>query len=774
VRRFLTPFAAHFENAMPSLIPASNPAADVIEHIQDGVFVLDEAARVVFINRAAEKLLQRDRANVLGRNVWEAFPQAIGSRSHQEYERALVEQRAVEFEDFLPRVGRWFEVRVSPIAGRLAISFRDVTERRAMDERLRRSEARFLSLMKATQQAVWVTGPDGSVIEDIPEWRAFTGFTVEQAAGMGWLDAIHPDDRAAISSAWRSALAGKNVFEAQQRLRRHDGVYRCMSVRAIPMRDADGALIEWVGTSTDVTEQREAEQELRESAWLLAETQRLAHVGSASWDLQRGGNSWSEELHRVCGLAIGQEPQTVDALLAHVHPDDRAAVRAAIVDGIAEKRRQITYSMRFIRPDGELRHFETSAEVQFSDDGRPLRLLAAVQDVTDRERAAATQRDLEGKLVKSAKLESLGVLAGGIAHDVNNLLVGILGNASVALTDAPPSLVEPLTEIVTTAQRAGELAHQLLAFSGKGRFAMAPLDLSTMLLDAQALLRTTMARSAALCLDAPPDLPSIEADGAQIRQVVMNLVANASDALDAGGGTVTVRTGAVQATSAQLRSTFVDDQLPEGAYVFIEVSDTGKGMTPETAARMFDPFFTTKRSGHGLGLAATLGIVRGHHGAIRVETEPGKGSRITALFPALRAPAPEAAPPPADSSAPPGGTILVVDDDELVRRVAKRILVKAGYAVVEAEHGKAALAIFEKNRGKFALVLLDLSMPVMGGEETFRALRALDPALPIVLSSGYNEHDPTGHFVGRGLAGFVQKPFVMSDFLEVVRRTMRG
>jgi CheY-like chemotaxis protein len=208
--------------------------------------------------------------------------------------------------------------------------------------------------------------------------------------------------------------------------------------------------------------------------------------------------------------------------------------------------------------------------------------------------------------------------------------------------------------------------------------------------------------------------------------------------------------------------------------VFIEVSDTGKGMEPETAARMFDPFFTTKRSGHGLGLAATLGIVRGHHGAIRVETEPGKGSRITALFPALSAPAAPAPALPTESSPAPGGMVLVVDDDDLVRRVAKRILVKAGYTVIEAEHGKAALAIFAKSRGEIALVLLDLNMPVMGGEETFRALRALDPALPIVLSSGYNEHDATSHFVGRGLAGFVQKPFVMSDFLEVVRRTMKG
>jgi PAS domain S-box-containing protein len=759
---------------MDSSSPASASVADVLDHIQDGVFVLDAEGRFVFVNSAAARILTRPRESLLGKNIWEVFPQAVGGRSHLEYQRLQVEPGTREYEEFFPGIGRWIEMRVWSRNGRLTASSRDVTERRAMDERLRRSEARFLSLMKATRQAVWVTSPDGTVTEDIPEWRAFTGLSFEDTVGMGWLSAIHPDDRAETSTAWKSACERQRIFEVNQRLRRHDGVYRHMSVRAVPICDAAGTVIEWVGTSTDVTEKILAEREQRERAWLLAETQRLAQVGSASWDLESGAAAWSDELRRIWGSAAGEDPKSIDDFIARVHPDDQARVSATIRDAIREGRRQLAYGLRFRRPDGEVRHTQVSAEIQYADDGRPLRFIAAVQDVTDREHAAAAQRELERKVVKAQKLESLGVLAGGVAHDVNNLLVGILGNVTVALAEVgpTPSLVEPLSEIVTTAQRAAGLAHQLLAYSGKGRFAVAPLDVSALLLASEVLLGTAIARGATLRVEAPPELPFIEADSAQVSQVILNLVTNASDALGAAAGTVTVRSGVLHATPELLRSTFVDDHLPEGEYVLVEVADSGRGMTPDTVARMFDPFFTTKRSGHGLGLAATLGIVRGHRGAIKVESDPGKGSRVTVLFPAIRSREIVAA-PRAASSARAGGTVLVVDDDDLVRRVAKRMLVKAGYAVLEAEHGKAALAVFDAHRSEIALVLLDLSMPVMGGEETFGALRALDPGLPIVLSSGYNEDDATSRFVGRGLAGFVQKPFVMNDLLATVLQTKR-
>jgi PAS domain S-box-containing protein len=406
----------------------------------------------------------------------------------------------------------------------------------------------------------------------------------------------------------------------------------------------------------------------------------------------------------------------------------------------------------------------------FAFKGRP-HFLAIGRDISARKKAEEEKRHLEAQIQHTQKLESLGVLAGGIAHDFNNLLTGILGNASLAqMHAASPEARDCLKQIEVAAQRASDLTKQLLAYAGKGRFVIQPIVLSLIVQEMADLLQTVKSKKALLRFDFAAEVPAIEADATQVRQIVMNLITNASDAIGEKSGVISLRTGVLFADANYLQSTFVPEKLEEGIFVFLEVSDTGCGMDAETMEKIFDPFFTTKFTGRGLGLAAVLGIVRGHKGAIKVYSEPQRGTTFKVLFPVKDAMAHPQTPAISPFESWRGqGTVLVVDDEETVRAVAKATLESVGFNVLLAANGREGLEKFRAHGNDIVLVLLDLTMPALGGAETFRELRVLRPALKIVLMSGYNEQEITNQFAGKGLAGFLQKPFRASELLSTVR-----
>ena len=379
------------------------------------------------------------------------------------------------------------------------------------------------------------------------------------------------------------------------------------------------------------------------------------------------------------------------------------------------------------------------------------------------------------------KLESIGVLAGGIAHDFNNLLHVVLGNADIALSNLTSGSAarEPLEEVVRATLRAADLTRQLLAYSGKGAFVVRHLDLSTEVREMATLLRTSISKQAMLAWELEPRLPAVNADPTQIRQIVMNLITNASDALGETGGTITLRTGVTRLEDLEHQrfGRPLNGEEPaersDDPLVFLEIGDDGAGMNPDTLSRIFDPFFSTKFSGRGLGLAAVMGIVRSHNGFIRIRTEPGKGTAFRVLFPAVGGSVPKSEKPSAERSEWRGsGTILVVEDEEGVREVAERILQDIGFHTIAAQDGRQALDIMEEVGSSVTAVLLDLSMPRMGGAETFRRLREIRPELPILMMSGYTEQvvAPQLSNSGSGITGFLQKPFLAEDLIAVLRR----
>ncbi len=412
-------------------------------------------------------------------------------------------------------------------------------------------------------------------------------------------------------------------------------------------------------------------------------------------------------------------------------------------------------------------------------DGRLARMVIAT-DITDRKNEEDERRGFEQRIHQAQRLESLGVLAGGIAHDFNNLLMGILGHADMALMKLPPESParSSVQKIEMAALRAAELTNQMLAYSGKGRFIIESLDLSKIVEEMGHLLETVISKKAVLKYNFTRNLPPIQGDAAQIRQVIMNLITNSSDAIGENSGIITISTGVMEADHVYLSETYLDDDLVSGYYVYIEVSDTGCGMDEETRSRIFDPFFSTKFSGRGLGLAAVLGIIRGHRGAIKVYSEPGRGTTFKILFPCDKTESLNR-PHGCDEESATGlmfeqkKTVLVVDDDETVRTVVKMMLEEAGFRVITAVDGVKALDLFREQGNVIDLVLLDMTMPHMNGEETFRELRRIDPHVRVILSSGYNEQDATDRFAGKGLAGFIQKPFRSAMLMKKIKEALQ-
>ena len=418
--------------------------------------------------------------------------------------------------------------------------------------------------------------------------------------------------------------------------------------------------------------------------------------------------------------------------------------------------------------------------------GRLKGFAKVTRDITQQMEAQAQleafNQDLEQRvqaktqeLLQSQKLESMGLLAGGIAHDFNNLLGAILGNLGLAQMEISPMAParQRLETIEALVVRASDLTRQMLAYSGRGKFQLKTLKLNDLVREMTHLLAISISKKAVIRYALDPSLPSIEADPTQLQQVVMNLVINASDAIGERSGVITLSTHAVNLDEEALGA-YPGHKLAVGCHVCLEVADNGSGMTAEILGRIFDPFFTTKFTGRGLGLAAIQGIVRGHRGGIQVQSEPGRGTTFRLVFPATSVMPETELPKEMVASYRGSGTVLVVDDEESIRAMAVGILGLIGFRALQAEDGLEALKLLRRHGPEICLVLMDLTMPHLDGEETFLAMRQEGCMVPVILSSGFNEMEAVNRFDGKGLAGFLQKPYRAQDLVKMVRGVMEA
>lgn len=692
----------------------------------------------------------------------------------------------------------------------------NITDRVRIGESLRIRDRAIHSAVNGVLITDWLQ-PDNPTVFVNPAFERITGYTAEEFIGKNPRILQREDRDQPEIAILRDAITKGNEAKVVLRNYRKDDTLFWVELSIAPVRDENGKITHFIGIQNDITDRVRMEKQqseltdgLRAVVDMADElltcpdedtlTRRAVELAREKLGLERCSLQWLESKTLIGTYGTDLNGNTTD----------ERNCRNPLGDGwMANLRSQSKTNLQWylfesdhVEWNGnELIHIGEGWTVLtplhsnqkwfggfFNDSaisGSPYNpvqqeLLAVycslLANIIERRRSEENRRELEEQIHHAQKLESLGVLAGGIAHDFNNLLMGVLGNASLAMTELPVESParESVVHIEQAALRAAELARQMLAYSGKGKFIIQRLDLSRIVEEMSHLLQVSISKKAFLRYNFAPDLPSVEGDPTQIRQVIMNLITNASDAIGDKSGIITINTGVLQADTSYLSETYLNDDLPEGYYVYVEVSDTGCGMDEETRARIFDPFFTTKFTGRGLGLAAALGIVRGHKGAIKVYSEVGRGTTIKILFPATDRPAEESinTTENPDREWKPSGTILLVDDEETVRTVCRRILEGRGFQVLTAEDGLEGVEMFRKAPDKIGLVLLDMTMPHMDGEEAFREMRKIRPDVRVILTSGYSEQDATGRFSGKGLAGFIQKPFSSSTLLEKIREIL--
>lgn len=750
----------------------------VVENTSDALFVLevegDPAApefRVGMVNGAFARLTGLDAAAISGRLVSDVLPPPAWAAARERYLQAIAAGETISYEEEVPYGTRpHIQTRMTPIfdaAGRctrIVGSSRDITEQVRLEtgEREARERAERLALIvQSANDAIIGLDMERRIVSWSPGAERVYGYTPEEAIGQR-VDLIYPGDEAERAGALERlgrVYEGAQFHDALVARRHKSGRLLTMLISAFPLRDADGNIVGVGSTATDVTAQREAEEAFRNKA--------------ADLDAVFASTRHQLFLLDERGWIVSANKAAIDGMRQFLGKDISAGgdMREFVPD-LQVFERNLARCLA-----GETLEFERSSvvdgqplamEVEFTpvhrDDGTVRGVIVAIRDITERKRTTEA-------LMQAQKLESLAVLAGGIAHDFNNLLVGILGNAGLALSELPAtSPARPTVESIELAgQRAAELARQMLAYSGKGKFVIQDVDVSSLVEEMTHLLRVSISKQVSLQLQLAHDLPAVQGDATQLRQVIMNLVVNASDAIGEDEGVISIRSTLLAASREMLAATHLSPDLPAGDYVCVEVTDSGRGMDQETLARVFDPFFTTKFTGRGLGLAAVLGIVRGHRGAIKVESTPGEGTTFKLFLPAA------GSRPVAGSEMVHGaqwsgsGTVLVVDDEPTVRTVTARALKAFGFDVIEAADGVEGVEAFRANRDRIVCVLLDMTMPRMNGEEAYRAITGIDPSAKVVLMSGYTEQDATGRFEGRRLAGFIQKPYELATLRAVIR-----
>lgn len=755
----------------------------IFEAMEDHIYVVDADGSIVYGNSA----LERDFGPCAGHRCYEYLNGTEEPCAFCHLPEVLA-GKTVHSERSFARTGKTYDVMETPLKYSEGVTkltlFRDITHRKLAEEKLNRANrelsrevearksaedelTRTVSLLKATLEStadgILVVDTKGRIVgynERFKElWRIPEHVLLSQND-----DVLLAYVRDEISNPEEFMEQVRNLYrhpeeESLDTLKFKDR--RVFERYSRPQRvgsDVTGR----VWSFRDITEQKRAEDALRRSRELLNAIVEGTSDAVIAKDSQLKFILFNSTAARLTGKnpdeALGR-----DEFLFFSNEEAQACIE--MDRSLMTHPRTVTFEEKLVL-GGERKIFLTTKGTLFDKEGSATGIFGISRDITDFKRMEEERLEMERRLLHSQKLESLGVLTGGIAHDFNNLLMVILGSLELTELKLPPHspAQRNLQDAMKACETGSRLISQMLDYAGKGRFVLRSTDLNNLVHDNVSLFRTSIAKNVELVISTTPELPTINADEEQIRQVIMNLIINAAEAIGNGPGVITVGTGVVDCNDEYLNLSRVEEKPPAGRFVFLEVSDTGCGMNDETVARLFDPFFTTKFLGRGLGMSAVLGIVRTHGGAIFLESKAGKGTVFRILFPALGETASDLHETPVpqrrqENGGSWTGLVLVVDDEENVRELCMEILEYFGFTTIGAGDGAEALRIFSEHASEIGLVILDMTMPHMDGLTAFHALREIRSDVDVIISSGYSEENVAGRFGGDRPSGFIQKPF---------------
>jgi PAS domain S-box-containing protein len=751
-------------------------AESMLENATDGFLVYDSEFQFTYLNSDGERLLGKPKAELLGKTQWDVFPETIGTEIELQYRRAMKERLAVIFDGFYPLLETWLEIRVSPsTTGGLLVWLRDITARRQTeiqrDGLLReiQAERQILGeIIEKSPVAISVLRAPDFIYELVnPAYQALA--PGKQILGCRFSDIWGEGSDSLVAGLENVITTGRafDAIDSPRTIQRvPDAPPETIFVTSswIPLIGPSGSPDRILALVVDTTERKRQEDRLRSSEARLARAQRMANLGSWEQDLETGELQLSEDACRILGMQPEDCQTTMETLFSVVHPEDQASVREMIQNATVQGGcSQLDH--RIILSDGTERFLRQYAESLGNEAGRG-RLLGTVQDVTE-------YKHLEERFRRSQRLEGIARLAGGVAHDFNNLVMVIIGYAQIILSEltAEASLRDPAQEIVNAGNRAAALTRQLLAFSRKQIMRPRSINLDTLLTDLEKMLRPLIREDIEFKQNFTPELWRVKADPHQIEQVIMNLVVNARDAMPKGG-VLTIETANVELREQEVKG-FLD--LKPGRYVSLTVADTGTGMTAETKRRLFEPFFTTKPAGEGtgLGLSMVYGIVKQHGGEVSFYSELGLGSTFKIYWPATDQPS-ESPAIPAGPRIPYHGneTILLVEDDEKLRKLVRQMLLLQGYKVLETTRSSNAVDVAGKHDGPIDLLLTDVVMPQMSGLELAEQVVALRPGIKVVFMSGYPGGIISEHGMFDSNVFLLQKPFEMDTLGQILRQVL--
>jgi PAS domain S-box-containing protein len=592
--------------------------------------------------------------------------------------------------------------------------------------------------------------------------RLAPGFRMEEVLGLDFLEGLQPEVRGLARAALEQVLAGKESGSYEGYGWGPNGETRFYRSTLGPIRE-DGQITGAALCSIDCTEQRQTEQALEESENRFRSL--YEHIPDALFWIQvdPDGTLRVDGMNPVAERFAGKSTAEARGLtLPEVFPPAVAAQMEANDRHCIATRKAISYEEVLPGPMGPM-VLQTTLVPVFDAAGRITRIIGSSRDMTQARKEEEARRQAQ-------RLESLGLLAGGIAHDFNNLLTIILGNLELArLKVHHPSAVEAHLEITeSTAMKAGGLVRQLLAYSGQGHMLKAPTSLNRVAKDMLQLMAVSISKKVQLHIELARTLPPVHADEAQLQQVLLNLVTNASESIGEGEGRIRIATLPVTLQEADLDRDFPAQALAPGDYVQLEVEDSGCGMGPEVLRRIFDPFYTTKEPGRGLGLAALTGILKGHLAGVWIRSEEGQGTLFRLVFPVATEALPDQPPATVETPLRLTGRVLLVEDEPGLRAATLEVLDHLGLQVIEAREGKEAVDRFGQG-SDLDLVLMDLTMPVMGGQEAFEIMHGENPSVPVILCSGYDTRDLEQR-PGLHPAAFLQKPYTAA----ALRRMLTG